>query len=108
MHQLLKKTEFLKYHLKSDGDEMMLFVWFVNQRVAEKLLPGSRFHRYIRDGETLVRSSAPYFVHDDVHQHLDFGENKYLSVIYTSIFLSVTGCITVLLLHSGRASSLPP
>ncbi|KAK9533695.1 hypothetical protein VZT92_008798 [Zoarces viviparus] len=40
--------------------------------VAETLLPGSKFHRYIRDGHSLVRSSAPYSVHDDVHQHLDF------------------------------------
>ncbi|XP_008282245.1 tripeptidyl-peptidase 1 [Stegastes partitus] len=39
---------------------------------AETLLPGSRFHRYIRDGHSIVRSSAPYSVHDDVHQHLDF------------------------------------
>ncbi|XP_028994295.1 tripeptidyl-peptidase 1 [Betta splendens] len=40
--------------------------------VAETLLPGSRFHRYSRDGQFLVRSSAPYSVHDDIHQHLDF------------------------------------
>ncbi|XP_051237387.1 tripeptidyl-peptidase 1 [Dicentrarchus labrax] len=40
--------------------------------VAETLLPGSKFHRYTRDGQSLVRSSAPYSVHDDVHQHLDF------------------------------------
>ncbi|XP_026183246.1 tripeptidyl-peptidase 1 [Mastacembelus armatus] len=40
--------------------------------VAETLLPGSRFHRYTRDGQSVVRSSAPYSVHDDVHQHLDF------------------------------------
>ncbi|KAK2891802.1 tripeptidyl-peptidase 1 [Channa argus] len=40
--------------------------------VAETLLPGSKFHRYVRHGQTLVRSSAPYSVHDDVHQHLDF------------------------------------
>ncbi|XP_060918305.1 tripeptidyl-peptidase 1 [Labrus mixtus] len=40
--------------------------------VAETLLAGSKFHRYTRDGQTLVRSSAPYSVHDDVHQHLDF------------------------------------
>ncbi|KAM6917060.1 tripeptidyl-peptidase 1 [Lycodopsis pacificus] len=40
--------------------------------VAETLLPGSKFHRYIRDGHSLVRSSAPYSVDDDVHQHLDF------------------------------------
>ncbi|XP_054653099.1 tripeptidyl-peptidase 1 isoform X2 [Dunckerocampus dactyliophorus] len=41
-------------------------------QVAEKLLPGSRFQRYIRDGYSIVRSSAPYSVHDDVGQHLDF------------------------------------
>ncbi|XP_010786675.1 tripeptidyl-peptidase 1 [Notothenia coriiceps] len=40
--------------------------------VAEKLLPGSNFHRYTRDGHSEVRSSAPYSVHDDVHEHLDF------------------------------------
>uniref|UniRef100_A0A672IIW6 Tripeptidyl-peptidase 1 n=1 Tax=Salarias fasciatus TaxID=181472 RepID=A0A672IIW6_SALFA len=40
--------------------------------VAEALLPGSRFHRYVRDGVSSVRSSAPYQVHDDLHQHLDF------------------------------------
>uniref|UniRef100_A0A3Q2ZWT5 Tripeptidyl-peptidase 1 n=1 Tax=Kryptolebias marmoratus TaxID=37003 RepID=A0A3Q2ZWT5_KRYMA len=40
--------------------------------VAEKLLPGSRFHRYARDGQSIVRSSAPYSVHDEVHRHLDF------------------------------------
>ncbi|KAM9842819.1 tripeptidyl-peptidase 1 [Aulostomus maculatus] len=40
--------------------------------VAESLLPGSKFHRYIRDGHTVVRSSSPYSVHDDIHQHLDF------------------------------------
>ncbi|KAJ4939465.1 hypothetical protein JOQ06_028914 [Pogonophryne albipinna] len=39
---------------------------------AEKLLPGSNFHRYTRDGHSVVRSSAPYSVHDDVHEHLDF------------------------------------
>ncbi|XP_076023855.1 tripeptidyl-peptidase 1 [Genypterus blacodes] len=40
--------------------------------VAEKLLPGSKFQRYVRDGQSVVRSSAPYSVHDDVRQHLDF------------------------------------
>ncbi|CAN9502119.1 unnamed protein product [Ophioblennius macclurei] len=40
--------------------------------VAEVLLPGSRFHRYFRDSQYAVRSSAPYSVHDEVHQHLDF------------------------------------
>lgn len=39
---------------------------------AEILLPGSRFHRYNRDGLSQIRSSAPYAVPDDVHQHLDF------------------------------------
>ncbi|KAM8915158.1 tripeptidyl-peptidase 1 [Spinachia spinachia] len=40
--------------------------------VAQTLLPGSNFHRYIRDGHSMIRSSSPYSVHDDVHQHLDF------------------------------------
>ncbi|KAK1793507.1 hypothetical protein P4O66_011883 [Electrophorus voltai] len=41
-------------------------------QVAETLLPGTEFHRYNRDGQTVVRSSSPYSVHDDVSQHLDF------------------------------------
>ncbi|XP_059209379.1 tripeptidyl-peptidase 1 [Centropristis striata] len=40
--------------------------------VAETLLPGSKFKRYTRNGQSVVRSAAPYSVHDDVHQHLDF------------------------------------
>ncbi|KAM8833926.1 tripeptidyl-peptidase 1 [Synchiropus picturatus] len=40
--------------------------------VAESLLPGSRFHRYLREELSVVRSSAPYAVPSDVHQHLDF------------------------------------
>lgn len=46
-------------------------------RTAEILLPGSRFHRYNRDGLSQIRSSAPYAVPDDVHQHLDFGLNLF-------------------------------
>lgn len=49
----------------------VLFVF----RVAEQVLPGSRFHRYTRDDQSAVRSSAPYSVPDDVYQHLDFGKN---------------------------------
>ncbi|KAL6477973.1 hypothetical protein MHYP_G00138080 [Metynnis hypsauchen] len=41
-------------------------------QVAETLLSGTEFHRYRRDGQTLVRSSSQYSVHDDVSQHLDF------------------------------------
>ncbi|XP_022528244.2 tripeptidyl-peptidase 1 [Astyanax mexicanus] len=41
-------------------------------QVAESLLPGAEFHRYRRDDQTLVRSSAHYSVHDDVTEHLDF------------------------------------
>lgn len=48
-------------------------------RIAEMLLPGSKFHRYIRDGQTEVRSSAPYSVPDDVHQYFDFGQNLFYS-----------------------------
>jgi len=41
-------------------------------QVAEKLLPGSEFHRYVRDGRFLVRSPSSYRVHKDVVPHLDF------------------------------------
>lgn len=40
--------------------------------VAERLLPGSRFHRYVSNGRSVLRSSAPYSVPEDVHLHLDF------------------------------------
>ncbi|XP_033843553.1 tripeptidyl-peptidase 1 [Periophthalmus magnuspinnatus] len=39
---------------------------------AERLLPGSRFHRYISENQSVLRSSAPYSVPDEVHSHLDF------------------------------------
>ncbi|XP_072314444.1 tripeptidyl-peptidase 1 [Eucyclogobius newberryi] len=39
---------------------------------AERLLPGSRFHRYISENNSVLRSSAPYSVPDEVHPHLDF------------------------------------
>ncbi|XP_048047499.1 tripeptidyl-peptidase 1 isoform X1 [Megalobrama amblycephala] len=41
-------------------------------QVAEALLPGSKFHRYRRNSQTLLRSTSLYSVHEDVHQHLDF------------------------------------
>uniref|UniRef100_A0A8C7GZ10 Tripeptidyl-peptidase 1 n=1 Tax=Oncorhynchus kisutch TaxID=8019 RepID=A0A8C7GZ10_ONCKI len=44
----------------------------MNTQVAEALLPGIEFHRYVRDGISLVRSSSAYHVHEDVLQHLDF------------------------------------
>ncbi|XP_068194952.1 tripeptidyl-peptidase 1 [Antennarius striatus] len=40
--------------------------------VAETLLSGSKFQHYVRDGQSVVRSSSPYSVSDDIHQHLDF------------------------------------
>ncbi|XP_052385958.1 tripeptidyl-peptidase 1 isoform X2 [Carassius gibelio] len=43
-------------------------------QVAEKLLPGTKFHRYRRGSNTLLRSTSLYSVHEDVHQHLDFGK----------------------------------
>ncbi|XP_051502082.1 tripeptidyl-peptidase 1 [Myxocyprinus asiaticus] len=41
-------------------------------QVAETLLPGTKFHRYRRNGHTLLRSTSLYSVHKDVYQHLDF------------------------------------
>ncbi|XP_063040536.1 tripeptidyl-peptidase 1 [Engraulis encrasicolus] len=39
---------------------------------AETLLPGSRFNRYAREEQLLLRSDVQYSVHDDVSEHLDF------------------------------------
>lgn len=44
----------------------------VSVEQAERLLSGSRFHRYISDNYSVLRSSAPYSVPDEVHLHLDF------------------------------------
>ncbi|XP_056332577.1 tripeptidyl-peptidase 1 [Danio aesculapii] len=41
-------------------------------QVAEALLPGSKFHRFCKNTQTLLRSTSQYSVHEDVHQHLDF------------------------------------
>ncbi|KAI7804596.1 putative tripeptidyl-peptidase 1, partial [Triplophysa rosa] len=41
-------------------------------RVAEALLPGTKFRRYNKDGQSLLRSTSLYSVHEDVFQHLDF------------------------------------
>ncbi|KAG5857478.1 hypothetical protein ANANG_G00019880, partial [Anguilla anguilla] len=40
--------------------------------VAERLLPGSQFHRYWNGQRSLVRSPSLYSVHEDVSKHLDF------------------------------------
>ncbi|XP_036398990.1 tripeptidyl-peptidase 1 [Megalops cyprinoides] len=41
-------------------------------QVAETLLPGSEFHRYMKGQRSLVRSPTPYSIHKDLSQHLDF------------------------------------
>ncbi|XP_056623244.1 tripeptidyl-peptidase 1 isoform X2 [Triplophysa dalaica] len=41
-------------------------------QVAEALLPGTKFRRYNKDGQSLLRSTSLYSVHEDVFQHLDF------------------------------------
>ncbi|TSN67128.1 Tripeptidyl-peptidase 1 [Bagarius yarrelli] len=41
-------------------------------QVAERLLPGSQFHRYRRGDQTVMRSSSQYSVHKDVAEHLHF------------------------------------
>ncbi|MBN3324144.1 TPP1 peptidase, partial [Atractosteus spatula] len=41
-------------------------------RVAETLLPGSEFHRYLKGHLSLVRSPALYQVHEELAEHLDF------------------------------------
>lgn len=67
-------------HLKGEFLCRLQLFLFCVLRVAETLLEGSKFHRYIRDGLSQVRSSAPYSVPDDVHQHLDFGESLSVAV----------------------------
>ncbi|XP_043930201.1 tripeptidyl-peptidase 1 [Protopterus annectens] len=41
-------------------------------RVAEKLLPGSEFNRYIKGTQTLVRSPVPYGIYEELAEHIDF------------------------------------
>uniref|UniRef100_A0A4W5RG20 Tripeptidyl-peptidase 1 n=1 Tax=Hucho hucho TaxID=62062 RepID=A0A4W5RG20_9TELE len=57
--------------LTQDFLQCTMSTCFMNT-VAEALLPGIEFHRYVRDGISLVRSSSAYQVHEDVLQHLDF------------------------------------
>ncbi|KAK6481538.1 tripeptidyl-peptidase 1-like [Huso huso] len=41
-------------------------------RVAEKLLPGCEFSRYVNGHQSLVRSPVPYGLPDEMSEHLDF------------------------------------
>ncbi|KAJ1121099.1 hypothetical protein NDU88_009227 [Pleurodeles waltl] len=41
-------------------------------RTAEKLLPGSEFHRYVKGSQSVVRSPAPYQVSEELADHIDF------------------------------------
>ncbi|XP_075440416.1 tripeptidyl-peptidase 1, partial [Ascaphus truei] len=40
--------------------------------IAERLLPGSEFHRFMKGGESVVRSSTPYTVSEELASHIDF------------------------------------
>lgn len=85
-------------------------------RVAEKLLPGSKFHRYGRDGHSVVRSSAPYSVHYDIHQHLDFGKHCFfiwdvlIHHLWVLLFIcsNTAGLITDFLSIVGGLHRFPP
>lgn len=97
----------------SDLFRLQLFLFHL-LRVAETLLQGSKFHRYIRDGLSQVRSSAPYSVPDDVHKHLDFGESLSLAVnihqpavTYCCIVIVGMKFLLFLCLRSWRTSSPP-
>ncbi|NP_001084555.1 tripeptidyl peptidase I L homeolog precursor [Xenopus laevis] len=41
-------------------------------RIAQQLLPGCQFHRYMKDGQTVVRSTSPYKIPDELSLHIDF------------------------------------
>ncbi|KAM8976815.1 tripeptidyl-peptidase 1 [Pelodytes ibericus] len=40
--------------------------------IAESLLPGAQFHRYIKEDQSVVRSSSPYSLSSEVASHIDF------------------------------------
>ncbi|KAG8453089.1 hypothetical protein GDO86_004777, partial [Hymenochirus boettgeri] len=54
----IKTQDFLRCHTKA---------W-----IAERLLPGSQFHRYIKGDQSVVRSSSPYMISDELAPHIDF------------------------------------
>ncbi|CAM4304843.1 unnamed protein product [Lepidochelys olivacea] len=39
---------------------------------AERLLPGARFHRYVNDQRSAVRSPVHYTLHEELAEHIDF------------------------------------
>ncbi|KAE8628399.1 hypothetical protein XENTR_v10007502 [Xenopus tropicalis] len=41
-------------------------------QTAEQLLPGSQFHRYMKDAQTVVRSTSPYKIPNELSPHIDF------------------------------------
>lgn len=41
--------------------------------MAERLLPGAEFHRYLKDQRSVVRSPLPYTIPKDLAEHVDFG-----------------------------------
>lgn len=42
---------------------------------AELLLPGARFHRYVKGDRSIVRSPAPYTLPKEVAEHVMFGKD---------------------------------
>uniref|UniRef100_A0A8C3PRJ8 Peptidase S53 activation domain-containing protein n=1 Tax=Calidris pygmaea TaxID=425635 RepID=A0A8C3PRJ8_9CHAR len=43
------------------------------QILAERLLPGAQFHRYVKGQRSVVRSPLPYAVPEELAEHVDFG-----------------------------------
>lgn len=41
--------------------------------MAERLLPGAEFHRYVKGQHSVVRSPLPYAVPEELAEHIDFG-----------------------------------
>ena len=41
--------------------------------MAEHLLPGAEFHRYVKGQHSIVRSPLPYAVPEELAEHVDFG-----------------------------------
>lgn len=40
---------------------------------AERLLPGAKFHRYVKGQRSVIRSPQPYVVPEELAEHIDFG-----------------------------------
>lgn len=65
--------------------------------MAERLLPGAEFHRYVQGQRSLVRSPVPYTVPAELAEHLDFGTSHVGEMRLRSSGVTASGGQTSLL-----------